>query len=157
MNYTIIKGDLTKAIEDFIIHQVNCKGIMGSGVALAIRNEFPMVYREYIEMCKPYKYSNTQQLLGRVQYVQVYNQDNIKAPFYCINMFSQDGIGYNRQHTDISAMQNCLLDININCKERTVAFPWKVGCVRGGADWDKVLPLITNTLTDVKAIVLYNI
>lgn len=34
-----IKGDLLKAEETFIAHQVNCKGVMGAGVAKQIKNK----------------------------------------------------------------------------------------------------------------------
>lgn len=146
------QGDLTEATEDIIIHQVNCKGVMGSGVAKAIRDKFPNVYNEYLVYCKTHKY-----ILGSTQLVQIFNFDDVKAPYYCINMFSQDSFGYQRQHTDMVALRQCLCDINEKCKGRTVAFPWKVGCVRGGANWEEVLPMICELLPDVKEIVLYEL
>lgn len=35
-----------------IAHQVNCRGKMGSGVALAIKQKYPEVYQKYSEACK---------------------------------------------------------------------------------------------------------
>jgi O-acetyl-ADP-ribose deacetylase (regulator of RNase III) len=34
---TIVKGNALDFTEDILIHQVNCKGIMGGGIALAIK------------------------------------------------------------------------------------------------------------------------
>ena len=34
----IIEGNIVNANTDFIIHQVNCQGVMGSGVAKALRD-----------------------------------------------------------------------------------------------------------------------
>ena len=34
----IIEGNIVNAKTDFIIHQVNCQGVMGSGVAKALRD-----------------------------------------------------------------------------------------------------------------------
>lgn len=146
------QGDLTEATEDIIIHQVNCKGVMGSGVAKAIRDKFPNVYNDYLVYCKTHKY-----ILGSTQLVQIFNFDDAKAPYYCINMFSQDSFGCQRQHTDMAALRQCLCDINEKCKGITVAFPWKVGCVRGGANWEEVLPMICELLPDVKEIVFYEL
>ena len=42
-----IQKDITTERHGLIIHGVNCQGVMGSGVALAIRNKWPVVYDEY--------------------------------------------------------------------------------------------------------------
>ena len=42
-------------------------------------------------------------------------------------------------------------------KDKTVAFPWMIACVRGGANWDEVLPMILEELTDVKEIYFYKL
>ena len=41
-------GNLLTAPQKCIAHQVNCQGVMGSGVAKAIKNEYPKVYKEYM-------------------------------------------------------------------------------------------------------------
>lgn len=159
-DYKIIVGDLVRADTDFIVHQVNCKGAMNSGVAKAIRNKYPKVYDEYRKSYEKHiNYSGeTSHMLGIAQFVPIYDSNNPKKPFYCINMFSQNDYGYNGgQYTSIAAMLVALKEINEKCAGYTVAFPWKVGCVRGGADWDEVLPLICETLTDVKEIVFYKL
>ena len=33
------RGNLLESTEDFIAHQVNCKGVMGAGVAKQIKNK----------------------------------------------------------------------------------------------------------------------
>ena len=42
-----VKGDVTKSDCDIICHQVNCQGVMNSGVAKAIREKWPEVYDNY--------------------------------------------------------------------------------------------------------------
>lgn len=154
-DYILIKGNLLDARVDFIAHQVNCQGAMGSGVALAIRKKYPKVYEEYKKMCTEYA---SRELLGQVQYVQLYLLSNPQPPYYCINMFAQSHYGYSaRQYTSTEAFKQCLIDINEKCKGRTVAFPWLIGCVRGGADWNEILPLICSILTDVSQIYFYEL
>lgn len=158
--YKIISGNLLNADVDFIAHQVNCKGVMGSGVAKAIKERYPRVYSEYRAFYEKFiSYSSeTSHMLGKVQFIPIYDSYNPKKPFYCVNMFTQNGYGYNgKQYTSIAAMRIALQEINNQCKGYTVGFPWMVGCVRGGADWNEVLPLICETLTDVKEILFYKL
>lgn len=80
-----VNGDVTAPIRGIIGHGVNCQGVMGSGVALAIRNKFPKAYEEYKTLC-----DNTvdkRDLLGTVQLVQ------INADLYIANMFTQFTFG----------------------------------------------------------------
>lgn len=35
----------------YICQQVNCKGVMGAGLAMQIRSQWPVVYQRYLEFC----------------------------------------------------------------------------------------------------------
>ena len=39
-----IKGDIFKSNADAILHQVNCQGVMGSGIAKQVKENFPVVF-----------------------------------------------------------------------------------------------------------------
>lgn len=147
-DYKLINGDITTANEDLICHQVNCQGVMGSGVALAIKDKFPKVAEEYLLEC--IGTIDRAKLLGQVQYVGL---DKTTV----VNMFTQYEYGYNKKYTNTDAFKKALLNINEQAKNKTVAFPWLIGCVRGGGVWDEILPLICETLTDVKEIVFYKL
>ena len=45
-----VKGSLLDADVDYYCHQVNCQGRMGSGIAKAIKEKWPVVYSEYPEV-----------------------------------------------------------------------------------------------------------
>ena len=51
-----------------------------------------------------------------------------------INMFAQDGYGYNgKRYTSYDAFWNCLNEIKMKVPDgETIAFPYKIGSVRGG-------------------------
>lgn len=49
-----IKCDIFKSGADIICHQVNCQGVMGSGIAKQVREKYPVVYRDYKRMCDIY-------------------------------------------------------------------------------------------------------
>lgn len=48
----ILNGDLFKTPFEIIAHQVNCQGVMGSGVAKQVKEKFPYVYSTYVKALK---------------------------------------------------------------------------------------------------------
>lgn len=153
-HYKVIGGNLLDAHTDYIVHQVNCQGRMGSGVAKAIRERHMKVYDEYMRELLLYK-DNDKDILGHSQLVSVGDGYTYKG---VINMFAQNNYGYDgKQYTSMIAFKLCLEELNKIAKDCDVAFPWKVGCVRGGADWNTVLNMICTELTDVKSITFYKL
>ena len=47
MAVVIKEGNVFDSDADIICHQVNCQGVMGSGVAKEVRERFPNVYEQY--------------------------------------------------------------------------------------------------------------
>ena len=138
----IVNGNVVSAKEQIIAHQVNCKGVMGSGAARAIRGKFPVVYEKYKELCDTMK-DNTSELLGCNQYVTVPKDKKI-----IVNMFAQNG------YTDYDALEMCFMGLARKSR-MPIAMPYKIGCGRGGGDWDKVVyPMICNIFKD-NDVVLY--
>ena len=132
-----IKGDLLETDCDIICHQVNCQGKMNSGVAKAVREKWPVVYDNYrakYEECVWCKRSP----LGDIQIVLVDTRQIV------VNLFSQDNFGYDgKRYTSYDAFWNCLnLLKQTTLPEQTIAFPYKIGCVRGGANWKIIKAMI---------------
>lgn len=132
----INNGDLLQAKESYIIHQVNCIGVMGKGVALQIRNAFPDVYRRYQNYCEEHRIRD---LLGRVLLIPT-----DEGKIIC-NLFGQERYSTERCCTNLSALQRCFqqLDKIIPVSERIV-MPYMIGCENGGGDWGEVFPMIKN-------------
>lgn len=159
MPVKVIDGDLFDTKANYICHQVNCQGKMGSGVAKQIREKFPTVYEWYKFKCDEGRRTmkecgfDKSPLLGQVQIV--YKKDYLVGdydidPQAICNLFSQDQYGYNgRQYTDYAAFEKCLLQLKrmIPAGE-TIAMPYKIGCGLGGGNWDIVLGIITRVLSD---------
>ena len=155
MSVIIKNGNILDSGADIICHQVNCQGVMNSGVAKAIRQKWPKVYSEYKAKCDYEEetinnlYGNSECpidwsecLLGDVQVVLV---DEDKA---VINMFAQQYYGYDqKRYTSYDAFWYCLGRIKelINPK-KTIAFPYNIGCVRGGANWNIIYAMIVEVL-----------
>lgn len=150
----IIDGDLFNTDAKFIVHQVNCQGKMGSGVALQVRQKFPHVYEEYKKVALP-------EMLGKIQIVPCnpkyigYDCGSISIPYnekFICNMFAQNNYGYDgKRYTDIDALAECFKKLYGLTHERNnnymskIAMPYKIGCCRGGADWSEVYKII-NTI-----------
>ncbi len=143
----IKEGNVFDSSADIICHQVNCQGVMGSGVAKEVRERYPNVYEEYRKLCETHN-SYTAGLLGTAQIVPV---DDAHSR-YIVNCFGQDKYGYDgAQYTSIGALMEAFAFIAENARRNglKVAMPYKIGCCRGGADWDTVKKIIDVTFDDV--------
>lgn len=143
---TIINGNIIDAKEQIIAHQVNCKGVMGRGVAKAIKNKYPNVYEEYCKYCL--SESNSKNLLGSVQYVILPKEKKIIA-----NLFAQDEYGYNKTYTNYDYLEMCFYSLARKCRA-PIAIPYKIGCGLDGGDWDIVYPMIKKIFKD-REVILY--
>lgn len=148
----IKKGNLLCASENILVHQVNCQGRMGSGVALAIKTKYPQVYKEYNKLCNS---MSPDSLLGIYQIVNVEDKK-------IINMFSQLDYGYNsNRYTNYIYFTMCfslILKKFNNVKNNDIAIPYKIGCCRGGGNWDAILKYIELVAQDYSGdIVIYKI
>lgn len=137
MSLKFMLGDITKCDANYICHQVNCQGAMGSGVAKAIKGKWPVVYTDYRRF-----YESNKPLLNEIQIVAVSTEQSV------INMFAQEYYGYDRnQYTSYDAFWKCLNKIkNTVPKGSKIAFPGKIGCCRGGANWKVILTMISEVL-----------
>lgn len=145
-------SSLTESTATLICHQVNCLGKMGSGVAKSIKDKWPIVYDKYIEY-----YNESQRApgppLGCCQLVSLmdyYHNSNQ----YVVNMFAQFKYGYDgERYTNYEAFYKCLeriKEIIIKSPDvKSIAFPYKIGCDRGGGNWNIIRTMIEEVFKDV--------
>jgi O-acetyl-ADP-ribose deacetylase (regulator of RNase III) len=129
----LIKGDVTEVTDGIILHIVNCQHKMGSGVAKALRDKWPLVYDYYM------KDGKGPSMLGKVGFVPV-------APgLTVVNGYGQEFYGYDgKRYADPVAIDRILQTCFEFCVEwdLKIAMP-KIASGLGGLDWDKeVVPLI---------------
>lgn len=150
-------GNILTSDADVIAHQVNCKGVMGSGVAKQIVDAYPSIVFDYIMVCK----TKDDKCLGCILYSYPKENRNI----IIANLFGQYSYGYKNQiYTDIEALEKCFISL-VNIRQQIpssiggkdiikIAIPYKIGCCRGGEDWDKVYNIIDKLFRDNKDIEL---
>lgn len=135
-------GNLLEAEEDIICHSVNCQRVMGSGVARAIREKYPIAYEDYMIRTDGVKDID---MLGHILFSKV---GEVK---YVCHLFTQRYYGReNKRYTSYDAMYDSLKRLKRVVKDmnKSVAFPYGLGSVRGGADWDIVLAMIEKIFKD---------
>ena len=135
---------------EVVAHQVNCLGVMGSGVAKQVKELFPEVYTSYRNHCI---IEDKSVLLGCCLMVKTTKT----SPQYIANIFGQFGYGSDgRRRTDYQAVETSLRYLRSHMKMRdlhTVAIPYKMSCDRGGGDWNIVKELINQNLNDIDVII----
>lgn len=132
----IICQDLLSVPKGIIVHQVNCKGVMGRGLALAIRRKWPVVYDEYMRAYRQGKWS-----LGKIQLVEV------GPELYVCNLAGQDGWGTRKQQTNYDALEEAFFKVRMF--HRPTYAPWNFGCGLAGGDWSIVQPLVEKVFPDI--------
>lgn len=137
-----VEGNLLESECDGIIHQVNCLGKMGSGIARQIREKWPGVYWDYKKA-----YQKGQLKLGNVIISEygpiVYN---MCSQFdYCMVR------GCRKVHTDYHALTTALRIILKHAKEielKRVGVPFGIGCGLGGGNWETVKAILEDISND---------
>lgn len=140
----IIEKDILTIEEGIICHQVNCMGVMGGGLALAIRNKFPKVYESYKLLCDTTYKNNLFDLLGYVQFVAINDKLTIA------NIFGQYNYGVGQKHTEYAALVTACENIQESTKNLIpscpIYVPYKMGSDRGGGDWNVVKSILESYL-----------
>lgn len=139
-----LKGDILDAQHGIICHQVNCQMVMGAGLAKQIKQKWPHIYKEYMQV----KNWPVKQRLGRCQIVEVEPKT-----LYVANLFGQMFYGREkgRVYTDTGALGNALVQLKgwhrDNChSEFPIWIPYKMGCGLAGGNWNEIYTLISSVL-----------
>lgn len=133
---TLVKGDITTA-KGIIVHGCNAQGVMGSGVALAIRKKFPSAYRVYRQA-----HQKGALHLGSVTSMSAEDADVIVVNGITQELYGNDG----QLYTNYKAVESVFEEVNTlqHITGYVVNFPL-IGCGLGGGDWNVVKKIILNT------------
>lgn len=132
-------GNIFTSTADILCHQVNCQGKMGAGLAKQIRERYPHVYQRYVQICQT-NYGHT---LGRIML------DKVSSTRTICSMFAQEYYGRDRRYTDYDAFRKCLKCLAKHTPvTHTIALPHSIGCGLAGGDWNIILPIIEEELSN---------
>jgi O-acetyl-ADP-ribose deacetylase (regulator of RNase III) len=142
MKIEYIKGDLLQTEVRHLIHGCNARGVMGSGVAKAIRDKYPQAYQDYSDT-----YDNYGLDLGSIV---VSVQDDGKVIH---NAITQKDYGRDPSRVYVSywAIAEVFRKIN-QWGIKEIAMP-KIGSGLANGDWNVIEAIIENTMIDTKPFV----
>lgn len=116
-----------------LVNTVNCEGVMGKGVALLFKNNFPDNYFYYRDACRK----------GQVRIGEMFVQQEKEK--WIINFPTKTTwrlpSEYDYVKQGLISLSNTLHWINVN----SIAIP-ALGCGNGGLDWKIVKPMILEML-----------
>jgi len=137
-----VTGDLLKSDAEVLVNTVNCVGVMGKGVALQFKNQFPDLYRAYHTAC-----ANGDIEVGRIW--AWYGPKTVAC------MPTKD---HWRDGSRVVWVRNgleSLRDFLIQGGYKSVAMP-KPGCGNGGLNWAEINTLVQEILGPIDChIVVY--
>ncbi|GHO56052.1 macro domain-containing protein [Ktedonobacter robiniae] len=131
-----VKGDIFHSKAQVLVNTVNCKGIMGKGLALAFKQKYPAMFREYQQDCQ------TGRL--RIGHPTLYK----KSTPWILNFPTKD---HWKGNSKIEYLEKGLAYFAANYKKAeitSIAFP-KLGTQNGKLSWDEVGPLMVQYLEDL--------
>lgn len=134
-------GDVLNVEPGVIVHGCNSRGVMGSGVAKAVKDRYPQAFEIYRS---GFEKKGQPLDLGSVTWTGV-------GPLkFIVNAITQDKYGYaGKLYTSYDAVRECFKSVNIVAKSFNVGvhFPL-IGCDRGGGDWNIVSKIIDEEVED---------
>lgn len=147
-----VNGDLLEAPENLILHQVNCQGKMGSGIADQVKKKWFNVYRDYKGLTDRFIVA---ELIGHAQVVGIGNKQAV------VNLFGQKNYGYDgERYTDYEGLFRALEKTAQIARKYnlSVALPYGLGSDRGGASWSIVYTMIEEVFKNhTQPIVIYKL
>ena len=129
-----------------IVHGCNCQGVMGAGIAKAIKDLYPAAFEIYRT-----QYEREGLKLGNISFIEV------SPNKWIVNANTQNTFDRNTRAVSYDAVVDCFEKVVVlvkTIKERTKAsdylpiiFP-KIGAGLGGGDWDIIEKIIDKTVPD---------
>lgn len=136
-------GNLLHVKSGHIVHGCNAQGVMGSGVALGVKQTWPAAYTHYMNI-----HNNSGLELGRAYPVVVSNE------IVVWNAITQNLYGTAVRMVDYEAVATCFETINHSiktsqeypvCVQMEVHIPL-IGAARGGGNWEIIREIIEQTM-----------
>jgi O-acetyl-ADP-ribose deacetylase (regulator of RNase III)/uncharacterized protein YwgA len=123
-------GDMFSSDAQTLVNTVNCVGVMGKGVALAFKERFPEMYKEYVRLCDAH----------RVHLGEPYLYKQLAGP-WILNFPTKDHWRSVSKLSDIVAGLEYLERHYREWGIMSLAVP-PLGCGQGGLEWRVVGPTL---------------
>ena len=137
-----VQGNIIESQADALVNTVNTMGIMGKGIALQFKKEFPNNYKIYREACK-----NNKLEIGNLL---VTEEDTLHyGKKIIINFPTKTNWRLPSEYSYIESGLKALVNLIAEKKIKSIAIP-PLGSGNGGLDWNKVKILMLEYLLPIE-------
>ena len=141
----LTKGNLLASSDGVLVNTVNTVGVMGKGIALQFKDEFPHNYAVYVEACRKGELYPGK-LLTVTDYSPRYGKKTI------INFPTKVHWRNPSEYEYIEKGLAALREYIISNKVESISIP-PLGCGNGGLDWSRVKPMIMESLSGLDTVI----
>lgn len=134
------KGDILRAEAEAVVNTVNCVGVMGRGIALQFKKEFPENFAAYKTACDKGELHPGKMFVVDLQ--------RLHWPRYVINFPTKRHWKGKSRIEDIERGLAALIGEIRSRKIESIAIP-PLGCGLGGLAWEVVRPMIERIFADL--------
>jgi O-acetyl-ADP-ribose deacetylase (regulator of RNase III) len=134
-------GDILRADAEALVNTVNCVGIMGRGVALQFKNDFPQNFRAYEAACRRKEVQPGKMF--------VFETGSLTNPKFIVNFPTKRHWRGKSRMEDIDSGLRALVDEIRKRGIRSIAIP-ALGSGLGGLNWVDVRPRIEAALRGIE-------
>lgn len=132
-----INMSILDAQNGMVVHQVNCRGKMGAGLALAIRNKWPKVYSDYMD-----RFIHRGIALGEVIFTKV-TPELVVASLAGQYDYGREKRCYTQYDAVVTGLK-AIRETNIH----PVYIPYGMGCTLAGGNWETMMAHLAYYLPD---------
>lgn len=139
-------GDLLRAEAEALVNAVNCVGVMGKGIALQFKRQYPAMAEDYERSCH-----RGEMVPGQVR---VWETGELWGPKFVINFPTKREWFRKSRYEDVASGLRSLVETIRERGIKSVAVP-ALGCGNGGLAWARVRPMIEEAfarLPDVRVL-----
>lgn len=137
---TFVIGDLLTDTAQALVNTVNTVGVMGKGIALQFKEQFPENYNIYRKACKEGKIA-----IGKILVTEIPRLDGTKLIVnFPTKTTWRKPSEYEYIEKGLQDLKNKIHDLKI----QSIAIP-PLGSHNGGLDWHRVKAMIIEQLSDV--------
>lgn len=143
-----INGSIFNSKMQTITNTVNCRGVMGKGIALGFKKRYPEMFKDYKERCDRNEVKPGQPYVYAVQMdpqLQLLPDSSGTGPTLILNFPTKDSW---RRPSKIEWIKQGLQILQDNYRAwgiESISMP-PLGCGNGGLDWRQVGPLMYHHL-----------
>ncbi len=139
MHFT--EGNLLDSHAEALVNTVNTVGVMGKGIALQFKNQFPHNFKMYVQACKSNSFGIGQLIITEESTLHSGNKIIINFP-------TKTDWRRPSEYSYIEKGLTALVKVIEERKIKSIAIP-PLGAGNGGLEWNKVKVIIEKYLSDI--------